>query len=236
MADTSLITVPSQGALTIIRFFEQMAKELKEVHYEILNELARAITERGWILPIDAVVQRIAENSSVSADKVTAGIAELARRRLVDLDETGQRFSGFLGGISFQPTPHRAHLETGVDVYTHGAMELLTVSATLLKRVDAFTRCPVTNKDIQLAIANDQITSSNLEGVAGYLAEWDGAAPLALVAANSPLLASDEALESWETKRPGARGMAFPSFLMPVAMQEAAKLGSLRFMLIGRRG
>ena len=230
-----LITVPSQGAHTLLRFYEQLVRELKDIHHEVLNELARAITERGWVQPLEAVVQRIVESNSSNADKVRAAVADLVRDRMIDLDETGERFTGFLGGVAFQATPHRAHLESGVDVYTHGGMELLAVGATLLKNVDVFTRCPVTGQELQLTIVKDEIVASNIVGIAGYLAEWDGAAPLSVLAANSPLFASDEALESWESKRPGSRGTALPSYLLPVAMQEQTKLGALRFKLIGHR-
>ncbi|MFO0750196.1 MAG: organomercurial lyase [Myxococcota bacterium] len=233
MADI-LFSVPSAGDKTLANFYEVVGKDLKDVHHELLNEIARAITERGWIQPVDAVVARLVDQGGFAADKVKNAIAELAQRRLLTIDETGNRFAGFLGSISFTPTPHRAHLETGVDVYTHGGMELLAVNSTLLKPVDVFTKCPISGKDIRLKIANEQIIDTNIQGISGFLAEWDGQTPLASVAANSPLFASDDDLEKWEKQNASVKGLALPGdLLLWVGMQAAQKLGALRFKLIG---
>jgi len=233
MADP-LFSVPPAGDKTFASFYAEVGRSLKDVHHELLNELARAITERGWIQPVDAIVARLEDSGGFSKDKVRAAIAELQNKRLLTLDDTSARFTGFLGAISFVPTPHRAHLATGVDVYTHGGMELLTVNSTLLKAVDVFTKCPVSGKEIRLRVDKEQIVDSNIAGISGFVAEWDGSAPLEQVAADSPLFASDDDLEQWEKANPHVRGLALPGdLLLWVGMQAAQQLGALRFKLIG---
>lgn len=229
-----LFTVPSNGDKTLANFYEQVGKDLKDVHHELLNEIARAITERGWIQPVDAVVARVADQGGFSVDKVKGAIVDLSHRRLLTIDETGQKFVGFLGSISFVPTPHRAHLESGVDVYTYGGMELLAVNSTLLKPVDCFTKCPISGKEIRLRVDKETIVDTNIGGISGFLAEWDGQTPLASQAANSPLFASDEEMETWGKQNPSVKGTELPGdLLLWVGMQAAQRLGALRFKLIG---
>jgi len=237
MTDTALISFPSAGDKTLALFLAAQAKELKDTHHELLNEIARAITERGWIQPIDAIVEKLVEQDGLKKDNVVAAIGELVHRRLLSLDDSKQRFVGFLGSISFTPTDFRAHLDNGIDVYTYGGMELLAVNSTLLKPVDVFTKCPVTGHDLKLSIAKEQITESNHAGICGFMAEWDGVAPLSQVAASSPLFYDDEAMDKWLALHPDVKGTELPGdLLLWVGMEAAKQLGGLRFKLIGHHG
>ncbi len=234
MSETALITFPSAGEKTLIQFYQAQAKELKDAHHELLNEIARGVAERGWIQPVDAVVQRLVDQGGLSKDKLLAAVQDLVHRRLLTLDPSGERFTGMLGSLSFTPTEHRAHLESGVDVYTFGGMELLSVNSTLLKPVDVFTKCPVTGTELRLTIAKEQIVSSNINGISGFMAEWDGTSPLSEVAARSPLFADDAAMEKWLADNKGVKGTELPGdLLLWIGMEAAKELGALRFKLIG---
>jgi len=237
MSDTALITFAPAGDKTLAQFLGAQAKELKDVHHELLNEIARAIAERGWIQPIDAVVNKLVEQDGINRDKLKGAIADLVHRRLLVLDETQTRFAGFLGSISFTPTAYRAHLDNGIDVYTYGGMELLAVNSTLLKRVDVFTRCPITNAELELTIVKEQIVDTNIAGISGFMAEWDGSESLFDVAARSPLFADDAAMEKWVAQNPSIKGTELPGdLLLWVGMEAAKQLGGLRFKLIGHQG
>lgn len=232
-----LFSVPPAGDKTVANFFTEVGKGLKDVHHELLNEVARAITERGWIQPIENVVAKVVDQGGFTSEKVKAAVADLVQRRLLTLDESGTKLTGFLGAISFIPTAHRAHLETGVDVYTHGGMELLAVNSALLKPVDVFTKCPMSGKEIRLRIDKEQIVDANIAGISGFIAEWDGSSSLVDLAAKSPLFASDDDLEKWEKQNAGTKGLALPGdLLLWVGMQAAQQLGALRFKLVGHHG
>ena len=89
-------------------------------------------------------------------------------------------------------------------------------------------------REIKLHIANEQIVDTNIQGISGFIAEWDGQTPLASVAGNSPLFASDEDLEKWEKQNPTVKGLGLPGdLLLWVGMQAAQQLGAMRFKLIG---
>jgi len=232
MSDTPRITFPSRGEQTLVAFFEQMSKEIGDGHHEILNELARALTERGWVQPVDQLQKKLGEHST--EQKVADALAELGRRRLVDYSAADNRFSGLLGCLSVTRTGHRGHLSSGVDVFTHGGFDLLTLSHTLLKDVDLFTTCAHSGAEIRLKIQGDQIVDANLSGIAGFIASWDGEAPLAEVAAHSNLFASDADLEAWQEQHPDIEGMGLPGDLfLWVGMSAAQDLGNARFKLIG---
>jgi len=237
MSDATLITFPAAGDKTLPQFLGAQAKELKDVHHELLNEIARAIAERGWIQPVDAVITKLVDQDGLNRDKVTVALNDLVYRRLLLLDDTKARFAGFLGSISFTPTPFRAHLDNGIDVYTYGGMELLAVNSTLLKAVDVFTRCPITNKELKLTIAKEQVVETNIAGISGFMAEWDGTEALSDVAARSPLFADDAAMDTWVAQNPGVKGTELPGdLLLWVGMEAAKQLGALRFKLIGHHG
>ncbi|TNF24269.1 MAG: hypothetical protein EP329_25255 [Deltaproteobacteria bacterium] len=230
--NTSLIEFASKGEGTLVAFFEQMASDIGDAQHEILNELARAMTERGWVQPVDAVVKKLSEHTS--EEKVQAALAELEHRRLVKINRAENRFESLLGTLSVTRTAHRGHLSSGVDVFTFGGFDQLTLNHTLLKDVDVFTTCANSGQEIRLKIAGDQIVESNISGVAGFLATWDGKQPLEEVAANSNLFASDADLEAWQEKHPDIDGMGLPGDLfLWVGMSAAQELGGARFKLIG---
>lgn len=234
MSNTALINFPSAGDKTLAQFLKAQAVELGDVHKDLLNEIARAVAERGWVQARDALLRKLVDREGLDRTKVTDAIDELIRRRLIMFDDSGQRITGFLGNISLGHTPHRAHLEGGIDIFVFGAMELLTLNSTLLKPVDAFTRCPVTDKKLRLRIVDEAIVDASPSGISGFVAEWDGVAPLAAVAAHSPLFADDEAMERWVSQHGDVKGTELPGdLLLWVGMEAAKQLGGLRFKLIG---
>lgn len=238
MSENNLPNQPDQiefaakGEGSLVAFCEQMAAEIGEAQHELLNELARALTERGWVQPVDQLVKKLAELSG--DEKVQGALAELERRRLVLLNREENRFVGMLGCISVARTGHRAHLSSGIDVFTFGGFDQLTLNHTLLKDLDVFTTCANSGQDIHLKIAGDQIVDSNISGIAGFVATWDGKQALEEVAANSNLFASDADLEAWQEKHPDIDGMGLPADLfLWVGMSAAQELGGARFKLIG---
>jgi len=234
MSNVSLMTFPAAGDRTLARFFEAQGRELRESHHEVLNEIARAMTERGWVLPIDRLLERLVEQSHLAEDKLRAAIHDLMHRHLLTLDPSGARVTGFLGCYSLDHTPHRAHLDNGIDVFVHGGLELLTVNSTLLRSVDVFSICPMTHTRLHLRIEREQIVRTDPSGISGFMAEWDGVEPLAAVAARSPLFAGDEAAARWHALNPGVRGTELSGdLLLWIGMEAARELGSLRFRLIG---
>lgn len=230
---TGPLTFPAQGEQTQVAFYQQMASDLGDAHRELLDEVRRALSERGWVQPIDQIVDKLADHVDRAA--LSAAVDDLVHRRLITLDRPSNTVTGAFGCLSTARTDHRAHLATGVDVFTYGGFDLLSLRDTLGKDLDAFTVCPQTGEALELTIAGDQIVASSVNGIAGFLATWDGQRPLADLARDSPLFASDDALEAWQAARPDLDGMALPAdLLLWVGMSGAQALGAARFKLFGR--
>lgn len=234
MPETSLIRVPQRGDNTLAYYLGELSDVFEEEHRELLNEIARACTERGWVQPVAAMIDKLVDAGS-DRYRLTSALDDLIYRRLVDVD--GERFTGFLGGIALFPTQHRAQLPSGIAMYAHGGMELLTFESTLLKPVTVQSRCPVTELPLKLVIANEEIIDASPRGIAGFVCDWDGQERLAEVAARSPLFVDNRALDYWISKRPELRGTELPAeLLLWMGMEAAKRIGHLRFKLIGHHG
>ncbi len=232
MSETLYETIEDQGEKTLLAYFRKMKAEMSSLEHDLLNELARALIERGWLPPIDTVLNTLKE--MMPAERVDAARAELEHRRLVQIESASGNVTGLLGTLSVARTPHRAHMDGGIDVYTHGGMDLLGVSGMLLKSVDIHTACPISGTAITMRIEDGQIVSASPNGVAGFQANWNGELPLSEVAENSPLFASDEALETWQANNPFIAGTALPAdLLLWVGMSMVEPLAAARFALIG---
>lgn len=236
-ADSELITfppAPGSGDKTLVRFLQAQIADLKEAHHELLNDVARAITERGWVQPIDAILGKLVDQAGLQRDKLEAALGDLVRRRLLTLDAAGQRVVALLGCFSLARSEHRAHLASGIDVFTFGGADLLTVNSALVQPVDVFSRCPVTGRELKLVIADEAVVEASPIGIAGFIADWDGRSPLEALSANSPLFASDEAMAQWVAAHPELKGTELSAdLLLWVGMEGAKRLGALRFKLIG---
>ena len=229
-SDKVLDEVPA-GELTVINFFRRMASEMDPVTRETLNYMARSLIERGWLVPVEQLVEQLSEDTAEG--RVRAAIDELRRCRLVEMDPKNQRFTGFLGIESVARTPHRGHLQTGVNIFTHGGMDLLALNPTLLKPVDAFTMCGQCDAEITVHISDESIQSATPTGVAGFQANWDGHEPLRRVARRSPLFCSDQCLEAWTEAHSDIDGLPLSAdLLLHVGMALCADSGSARFELI----
>jgi len=233
MSESTLIEVPDQDERTQVAYLERMAGEIGDAHRGALNAMARGLVLRGGVPPLDELVKALAEGSSPAA--VEEALSELERRRLIRLDRTANRVAAMLGFISLEGTPHRGHLASGVDVFTFGGLDLLTLRSVTLRDVEAFTVCGHSGAELRLRIEQGQIVDANVNGIAGFLANWDGRAPLEEVAKRSPLFASDEDLAAWVAAHPNVKGTELPAdLLLWLGLSACEELGAARFALVGR--
>ncbi len=223
-----LETQPAQGEMTLIRFYQRAAEELGGDAKEVLNYLVRALIERGWLPAVDALVSQLSDE--LSEARVRSGLATLERFRLVTRDLAGARFTGLLGSVSLARTPHRAHLEGGVDVFVTGGLELLAMNPALTKGVDGFTPCGQCGADIEVTVEGEAVTGTKPAGIAGFQASWDGQSPLHEVYERSPLFCSDACLEAWTAAHADVDGLPMSSdLLLFVGMGMQQESGHARF-------
>ncbi len=225
------ITFPPQGETTLIAFYQRMAAEVGELGCDILNHLARSLIERGWLPTVSSTVEQLTDMADEA--KVRAALDDLQARRLLTLSDDGARIAGLLGTLSVGRTRHRAHLSTGVDVFTFGGMDLLSVEPMLTKAVDAFTQCGQCDRELTLKIAGETIQDTEPAELAGFQASWDGQSPLSDVSEASPLFCSDACLEQWQAGHPEVEGLPLSAdLLLFVGMSMATESGHARYELI----
>lgn len=233
MSKTSLISAPAEGHKTLLRFWQRMAEELDGPSHRLLNTLTRALAERGWIPTVSEVVAKLVDEGE-DAERLVAALANLVRRRLVALDPDHKRVLSLFGTLSTRRTVHRGHLESGVDLYTFGGMELLSLSALVARAVDGFTHCGHCERAIAFHVRDAAVERIEPTGAAGFQADWDGEQPLREVARLSPLFCSDACLEAWSEEPGDLEGLPMPGILLlHVGMTMAYESGQARYRMIG---
>lgn len=232
MATIPLLTAEPQGEATLLAFYRLAAGRLGPVERTVLNSLARPLVERGWLPPLRSLLELL-EHEAPQAE-LRKAVARLVHLRLIELDTGWTALVGLLGSISLAPTEHRAHLSSGVDVYTSGGMDLLAVNPMLTKDVDAFTACGQCSAPITLRVAGETITEASPSGIAGFQANWDGRSSIpSSVGARSPLFCSDRCLATWQEAHPEVEGLPMAAdLLLFVGMGMAVELGNARFEMV----
>ena len=232
----TLATIGAQGEGTIIAFYKTMASELGGPSRHVLNLLARALAERGWLTTVPALIAQEVESGETEAH-VRAADEDLVRRRLLELDAAGERIVGLLGSVSVARTPHRGHLANGVDIFTHGGADLLALNTLFQRPVDAFTSCGQCQADVSFRMEDGAIVSLAPTGAAGYQANWDGSSPLADTSSASPMLCSDACLAAWQETHPDCDGLPLASdTLLFIGTMMANEAGGARFTMVSVDG
>lgn len=227
-----LIEQPSEGEGTLIAFYQRMAEEIGDVGKEVLNHVAQALLERGWVPSVSALIEQLSEVRA--EDQIRETIKDLSHRRLLGIDEEKNKVTSFLGSVSTSRTDHHIRLESGIDLYMLGGMELLVAGPMLGSNLTATTRCAQSGQTITLTIADDTIQDTEPSGIAGFQLNWDGKSDLTQVYTDSPLFFDDANLDAWLSAHPELDGLPMSGdLLLFVGMGMATESGNARYSLIG---
>lgn len=223
--------VPSEGQHTLLRYYRGLPAEVSPLDRRVLNLLLRALTDRGWMPPFDGLMTQM--EGEATEEALRASVARCVHLRMIQREDEAAAFTGLLGGLSGLRTPHRALLATGVDVYTHGAMELLCLQALTTYESRCATACGACEAPIRFLLNGDGVHGLSPPGLAGFQASWDGAAPLEEVHRNSPVLCSDGCLDTWQDTNPSVDGLPLSSQVFAsLAVEIVSHSGDLRCDLV----
>lgn len=229
-----LATIDADGEGTLIAFYKAMAADLGEASGHVLNVLARALAERGWLMTVPALVDQEVEGGETEAH-VRQAVDDLVLRRLLEVDVAGERIVGLFGCISIARTAHRGHLANGVDIFVRGGADLLALNSLFQRPVDAFTSCGQCRADVSFRMEDGAIVSIAPTGIAGFQANWDGQGPLAAASEASPMLCSDTCLAAWQEAHPDVDGLPLASdTLLFIGTMMANEAGGARFAMVSR--
>ena len=228
-----LITVPPAGEMTLIGFFKQMAGELSADERLVLNHLMRGLSERGWLPSVADLITGL-ETRGESVQAAQEAIESLVFKRLLTLDTDGDRITAVLGTVSGTRTPHRGHLDGGVNVFSFGGFDLLALHSLLLRTVDGTSSCGHCGAPVSFKMDDGGIVELAPHGAAAFQANWDGSSPLAQVCECSPLFCSNTCLSDWSEANAEPDGLPISSdLLLHVGVMFASESGSARFSMFG---
>ncbi len=234
LAPTERLDEEPQGDKTLLAFWKRMAAELPPTSRHVLNDYSRALAERGWVSPLGSYLDLEVEHGERREDLEEA-VRDLVRRRLLVLSDPGSTVRGLLGGLSTARTPHRAHLANGVDLFTLGGLELLSVGSLFDRAVDGTSPCGQCSAEVSLHVEGGAITRIAPNGAAGFLAEWDGRSDLASHYEASPLFCSDACLAAWGEAHGEPEGVPLAGdLLLFIGPMMATESGGARFEMISQ--
>ena len=229
----TLITVAPAEELTLITFFKKMADTLDPAERLVLNHLMRALTERGWLPRVKDLITGL-EARGEAGDAVEVALGRLIHKRLVTLDPEGQEITTLVGGLSAARTPHRAHLDSGVNLFTHGGVELLALHNLLAQPVEGSTTCGHCSHPITFRMEAGALCSLTPNGAAAYQANWDGEGPIETVYTTSNLFCSDACMSTWSEAHSELEGLPIAGdLLLHVGVMMAGESGDARFAMFG---
>ena len=231
-----LITVAPSGEMTLIGFYTSLAATLEPNERLVLNHLMRGLSERGWLPSLSDLVTGL-EARGESVEAAHAAIDSLITKRLLTLDASQTRIDIILGTISASRTPHRAHLEGGVNVFTFGGFELFCLNSLFVRPVDCTSFCAQCNAALSFRMEDGAVVELAPNGAAAFLANWDGESALKALCERSPLFCSNACLSAWSEAHPEEDGLPISSdLLLHVGVMFASESGAARFSMYGQNG
>ena len=229
----TLINVSPAGEMTLIGFFKQMAEALSADERLVLNHLMRGLSERGWLPSVSDLITGL-ETRGESVTATQAAITALVFKRLLTLDEAGEQLTAVLGTVSGSRTAHRGHLEGGVNVFTLGGFELMSLHSLLLRTVDGTSPCGQCGAPVSFTMASGAMVALAPNGAAAFQSNWDGTGALAEVCDRSPLFCSNGCMNAWSEAHADLEGLPISSeLLLHVGAMFASESGSARFSMFG---
>jgi hypothetical protein len=228
-----LITASPAGEMTLIGFYKEIAEKLSADERLVLNHLMRGLSERGWLPSLgDLLTGLEARGESLAATEET--IQALVFKRLLTLNESGENITAILGTLSGARTPHRGHLDGGVNVFTFGGFELLSLHTLFVRGVDGSSTCGHCGDPISFKMEDGAIVDIRPNGAAAFQTNWEGTSPLEQICDSSPLFCSNTCLSRWCEAHPELDGLPISSdLLLHVGAMFASESGSARFAMFG---
>ena len=220
---------PDHGPTTSLRFVEALEGALSANARQLLNQLMRAVTERGWLPSVDSFCARLVEDGD-TLGALEQAMTELRHYRLLVLSSDETRFQSILGGLSLSRTPHRIHLENGAELFATGGMELLGAGTLVGQPVSVSSRCATCGAPVSFEAQVEGLSDVSPAGIAGYQATWRASESLESCAARSPLYCSDTCLDAAGVNED--LGLPLSSgLLLPIGVPAVQDLSRRRFEL-----
>ncbi len=215
------------------------ASAVSEPGRVLLSQAASSLVTRGWLPPLDNLVDIASEHGGIARSDLHASVAELVSLGLLELEDG--KITEFAGTFTTRVGTNRPRadlrylVEGDGEVHLIGPMSILGVARGLGRSGRVVGSCAVGGSAAAITLHCDEsgIHSREPDTVAMFLPKWDGAGSLGAAIAGSALFASDDALAAWQEAAGAPDGMPLASFMFPIAATDLGhRLGaSLETML-----
>ncbi len=215
-----------QGAppgLEIARYWQYVAQQLPERAATLLSHAVKGLTSRGWIHPLDRLIDTSAEHLGETPEALHAAADDLRRLGLLSVGDDG-RITALAGLFSTEPTDIAYVMGGDMKVYLLGPLAALAVSRALGRSGEVRAR-PTDGGDSRLVLGCDEsgIHSRDPESICLFLAAWDGEVSPHDATRGGGLFADDDGLYAWQEARPDVHGMPLASMMFAMAATELGR-------------
>ncbi len=204
--------------LELAEFFQRVASQTSDPARKLLSFLTSSLARRGWVHPIDKMIEAAQEATELPLAVISAAQDELVAAHLLELD--GQRIVSLAGLFATRATGLDFVLDGEHALHLTGALSALAASIALQLPGTVRGQCPVTQARLELCCDVSGIASREPETICCFLPAWNGQGSAAAAAAVGFLFADDEALGKWQEDNGDPPGMPMTSFLFPMGATE----------------
>jgi hypothetical protein len=219
----------------LIEYWRQVAQAMSEGSRTFLSFAVVGLVSRGWLNPLDKVIEAAIEDLGEKPDVVAKSVEELKSVGALVVD--GQRIV-LLAGIFFTSKTRMSYfMGDEQKVYLLGPLAGLAVSRALGRPGDVQTACFGSDEKTKLRLSCDEngVHSRSPESVCMFLRDWTGESHPADAIGEGGFFADDDALCAWQENHDEPEGMPLPSMMFSMATTELGdQLGSALETMLDR--
>ena len=220
--------------LELQRYWRRTAGTTSVPARALLSHLAAGLVSRGWIQPVDKLLDSAAETLSEPRAVLRGALDELIASDLLTLADDGQRVLTLGGLLSTRPTGLLFYVDHDHTAHLVGPLAGLAVAQAMQLKGEVRATCPVTKQKLVLSCDTAGIDSRNPETIALFLPAWDGAVRPTVAMAGGGFFADDESLGRWQEDNGDPAGMPLASFMFPMAATDLGQeLGAALEAVLG---
>ncbi|MBM4341831.1 MAG: hypothetical protein FJ100_00435 [Deltaproteobacteria bacterium] len=209
------------AGLEIATYWQSVAQATTDPQRRLLSYMVAALLARGWMLPVDRVLESAAETLGEAPAQVQAEFDALVALDLVTLD--GPKIATLAGLLTTRPGSLVFKYDSQHEVGLVGPLAALAVGRALQKTGAVRASC-AEDKAIKLTLQVDKdgVASRDPDGICAFLPAWNGQLVPTEATAGGVLLRDDDALGRWQESAGEPDGMPLTSLFFPMAAADLA--------------
>jgi hypothetical protein len=209
----------AEPGLELVRYWSLAAKQSTEHARALLSYFAASLLSRGWVHPVDKMIDTAADQIGIAHDVVKAVFEELVKSDLVSVD--GQRITALAGLISTRPTGLVFYLDHERQLNLLGPLAALAVSKALRQKGEVRATDAIDGaRKLKLGCDTAGIATREPDSIGMFLPSWSGDVLPSQAMGHGAFFADDDALGKWQEQKGDPAGMPLTSFMFQMVAPE----------------